>query len=204
MLFEDSYKTIVERSEGAYKDRGSKFIAIALPVRTEDDVKQELAEIRNEYHDARHHCYAYLLGPDKSASRANDDGEPSGTAGRPILGQINSNDLTNILVVVVRYFGGTKLGVRGLIDAYKTSTAEAIRSSNIVTKTVNEVYELSFDYPVMNQVMQIMKDPEVDIQLQDFNIKCRIKFSIRKKRSEEVSSRLNKIKGLKISFLHTN
>lgn len=203
MLFDDTYKTISSRSEGIYKDKGSKFIALAVPVTTEEEARVKLGEIRNEYHDARHHCYAYLVGADKSASRFNDDGEPSGTAGRPILGQINSNDLTNILVVVVRYFGGTKLGVRGLINAYKSSTAEAIKSASVINKTVDEVYKVQFDYLVMNQVMKIVKDPMIKILSQDFNLSCQLEFLIRKSRAEEVCQRLDKIKGLKSSFLRS-
>lgn len=201
MLFEDTYKTISTRSEGTYKDKGSKFIAIVLPAETESDVMLKLNEIKNEFHDARHHCYAYMLGADKSASRFNDDGEPSGTAGRPILGQINSNDLTNVLAVVVRYFGGTKLGVRGLINAYKIATSEAISAGEIVEKTVDEVYELKFDYNKMNTVMQIVKDPAVKIVKQDFDLNCKLEFLIRKSLAEGVKNRLQKINGLKLSFL---
>ena len=203
MLFDDTYKTISDRSEGYYKDRGSKFIALAVPVGTEDEVKQKLAEIRNEFHDARHHCYAYMIGPDKSASRFNDDGEPSGTAGRPIMGQINSKDLTNILIVVVRYFGGTKLGVRGLINAYKSSTAEALNSAKIVNKTVDEIYRVKFDYASMNPVMQIVKDPGVQILSQDFNLSCNLVYLVRKNRAEEIVNRLGKIKGLEVNYLRS-
>lgn len=130
MLFEDTYKTIASPSEGVFKDRGSKFIAKAFPVKTEDDIKIHLETLRKDYYDARHHCYAYQLGFDKSAYRINDDGEPSGTAGKPIFGQINSHDLTNILIVVIRYFGGTKLGVSGLINAYRTASKESISNGD--------------------------------------------------------------------------
>ncbi len=201
MLFEDTYKTIERRSEGIYKDRGSKFIAIALPVVSETEVKSKLDDIRGEYHDARHHCFAYVLGPDKSASRFNDDGEPSGTAGRPIMGQINSNDLTNILVVVVRYFGGTKLGVRGLIDAYKSSASEAIAASSIIEKTIDEVYQVKFDYPAMNHVMQIVKDPEVSIMKQDFNLHCILEYRVRKSHADSLLSRLATHKGVEVKHL---
>lgn len=201
MLFEDTYKTIKERSKGLYKDRGSKFIGIAIPAKTEEEVRKKLEDVRNEYHDARHHCFAYILGADQSSSRFNDDGEPSGTAGRPILGQIKSNELTNILVVVVRYFGGTKLGVRGLINAYKFSTHEAIAAAQVISKTVDEEYEVKFDYPAMNHVMKIIKDSDVKITQQDFDLKCRLQYLVRKSRSEEVHNRLLKVKGLEISFL---
>ena len=200
MLFDDTYKTVQGRSEGIYKDRGSKFIAIVYPVRSETDVKEKLSAIKSEYHDARHHCYAYMLGADKSAYRINDDGEPSGTAGRPILGQINSHDLTNLLVVVVRYFGGTKLGVRGLINAYKSSAHEAISSAKIITKTVDEVYEIEFDYASMNPVMQILKDPEVNILSQDSDLRCRMKFSIRRSLADQVCNQLKKIDRLDLKF----
>ena len=203
MLFDDTYKTIESRSEGIYKDKGSKFIAIALPVRSEEEVKAKLDEIRSEYHDARHHCFAYILGADKSASRFNDDGEPSGTAGRPIMGQINSNDLTNILVVVVRYFGGTKLGVRGLINAYKSSTSEAIASSSIIEKTIDEVYLITFDYAAMNQVMQIVKDPDVKILMQDFALHCKLEYLVRKSYADAIRSRLSSIKGVGLKYLRS-
>jgi uncharacterized YigZ family protein len=201
MLFDDTYRTIEKRAEGLYRDRGSKFIAIALPVRNEVEVKSYLGNIRAEYHDARHHCYAYMLGADKSAYRFNDDGEPSGTAGRPILGQINSNDLTNVLVVVVRYFGGTKLGVRGLINAYKSSASEALAASNIIEKTVDEIYVVRFEYPAMNQVMQIMKEPEVSILSQDFALHCKLEFMIRRNLAESICSRLSTIGSVEVSFL---
>jgi len=203
MLFDDSYKTIANKSEGIFKDRGSKFIAIAVPTNNEEQVKQNLEAIKSSYHDARHHCFAYMLGFDRSTYRMNDDGEPSGTAGRPILGQINSNDLTDILVVVVRYFGGTKLGVRGLINAYKFATADAIEKNTIVTKTVNEEYEVKFSYPEMNSVMKIMKDDFVNIIDQDFALNCMIKFRIRKKEALKVYDKLAKINGLKINYLRT-
>jgi uncharacterized YigZ family protein len=201
MLFDDTYKTIESRSEGVYKDKGSKFIAIAVPVRTEEEVKEKLIGIRNEYHDARHHCYAYLLEADKSVFRFNDDGEPSGTAGRPILGQINSNDLTNVLIVVVRYFGGIKLGVRGLINAYKSSASEAIAASRIISRTVDEIYMVRFDYPFMNQVMHILKDQEIKILSQEFKLVCQLEYRVRKSLANHVNSKLSKIKGLKVEFL---
>ncbi|MCB0804723.1 MAG: YigZ family protein [Bacteroidales bacterium] len=203
MLFDDRYKTISGSSEGNYKDRGSKFIAIAFPVISEDEVKERLAEVKGAYHDARHHCYAYMIAPDKSVSRYNDDGEPSGTAGRPILGQINSNDLTNVLIVVVRYFGGVKLGVRGLINAYKGATADALANAKIVTKTVKEEYEIQFAYPETNAVMRIMKETNVNIFQQEFALNCLIKFGVRKNEAQSVYERLSKINGLKINYLRT-
>ena len=193
MLFTDSYKTISRSSEGLYKDKGSKFIAIACPVATEDEVKEKLSEIRNKYHDARHHCYGYVLGYEKSAFRFNDDGEPSGTAGRPIYGQINSRDLTNTLVVVVRYFGGVKLGVRGLINAYKASAADALDQADIITKTVNEIFRVDFDYSMMNSVMKIIKDANLKILSQDFQMKCTLEYKVRKKNAEVVKEKFLKI-----------
>ena len=204
MLFSDSYKTISRSSEGIYKDKGSKFIAIACPVITEEDVKERLSEIRNKYHDARHHCFAYVLGYDKSAFRYNDDGEPSGTAGRPIYGQINSKDLTNTLVVVVRYFGGVKLGVRGLINAYKAAASDALLQVDIITKTVNEIFSIEFDYLMMNSVMKIIKDADLKILSQDFQLDCKLEYIVRKKNADLVKEKFLKINGLKINYLRTN
>ncbi len=203
MMFEDTYHTITAPSKGIYKEKGSKFIAIAYPVHTEEEVKEKLEEVRKEYHDARHHCYAYVLGFDKSAHRYNDDGEPSGTAGRPIFGQIQSKNLTNILIIVVRYFGGTKLGVSGLITAYKTSSKEALESADIISQTVNDVYEISFEYPLMNEVMRVIKDEEIKILEQDFQLSCKLKFSIRKNFSNRIYERFRKIHGVKIDYLKT-
>ena len=145
MLFEDTYLTIKEPSEGLFKDKGSKFSSFAFPASSEEDVKKFLAELKKQHPSANHHCYAFRLGADKQAYRANDDGEPSNTAGKPILGQIQSKDLTNILIVVVRYFGGTLLGVSGLINAYKLAAAEAIQNATIIEKTVDDIYEIKFD-----------------------------------------------------------
>ena len=193
MMFEDVYHTIASRSEGQYKAKGSKFIAIAVPVKTEAEVKERLQEVRKAYHDARHHCYAYRLGFDKSSFRYNDDGEPSGTAGRPIFGQIQSNDLTNILIIVVRYFGGTKLGIPGLIAAYKTGTQEAIKQAKILSLTINDVYEVSFEYPLMNEVMRIVKDDQLIVTEQDFQISCKLSFKVRKKESNQVYDKFRKL-----------
>jgi uncharacterized YigZ family protein len=201
MLFTDTYKTILQVAEGTYKDKGSKFIAIAGPAATEEEVKDRLAEIRNKFHDARHHCFAYVLGVDKSATRYNDDGEPSGTAGRPIFGQINSRDLTNTLVVVVRYFGGVKLGVRGLINAYKAASSEALSQVEIITKTVNESFRIDFEYPMMNSVMKIVKDDDLKILSQDFQMKCSLEYIVRKKNANRVKEKFLKINGLKINYL---
>lgn len=203
MLFEDTYRTISKASEGTYKEKGSKFISFAFPVRSEIDVKEKLEEVRKSYHDARHHCYAYRLGFDKMTYRVNDDGEPSGTAGKPIFGQFLSNDLTDILVIVVRYFGGTKLGVSGLIRAYKTATIEALNENSFVEKKVLDVYQVNFDYEQMNDVMKILKEDEINQIDQLFDLKCMVKFSVRKKYTNDVYERFRNIKNLEIKYLQT-
>jgi len=199
----DSYKTIQNTSEGIYKEKGSKFITYAFPVTCEEDIKAELDKLKKEYYDARHHCYAYMLGADKKNFRANDDGEPSSTAGKPILGQILSSELTNILIVVVRYFGGTKLGVSGLIHAYKTAALDAISNAEIIEKTVNDIYNIHFDYLVMNDVMRIIKE-EQPLQIdQDFNLTCRITLSIRQSEVEKIIERFSKIDSVKSDHIRT-
>ena len=203
MLFEDIYKTIKTQSTGIFKDRGSKFIALAIPVISENETKEKLEVIRKKYYDATHHCYAYQLGFDKSAYRINDDGEPSGTAGKPIFGQILSNDLTNILIVVIRYYGGTKLGVPGLINAYKTSTALALENSEIITKIIKEIYEIEYDYLAMNNVMKIIKEEKLEQLENVFDLKCKIVFSVRKNNSKKVYKSLKNINGLSIRYIHT-
>jgi len=203
MLFEDIYKTIKTQSTGIFKDRGSKFIALAIPIISENETKEKLEVIRKKYYDATHHCYAYQLGFDKSAYRINDDGEPSGTAGKPIFGQILSNDLTNILIVVIRYYGGTKLGVPGLINAYKTSAAIALENSEIITKIIKEIYEIEYDYLAMNNVMKIIKEEKLEQLENVFDLKCKIVFSVRKNNSKKVYKSLKNINGLSIRYIHT-
>ena len=199
----DSYKTIKNISEGIYKEKGSKFITYAFPVICEEDIKIEIDKLKKEYYDARHHCYAYMLGADKKTFRANDDGEPSSTAGKPILGQILSTELTNILIVVIRYFGGTKLGVSGLIRAYKTAALDAISNAEIIEKTVNDIYDIHFDYLVMNDVMRIIKEEE-PLQIdQDFNLTCRITLSIRQSEVEKIIERFSKIDSVKAEHVRT-
>lgn len=193
---EDVYKTIETPAEGLYKEKGSKFIAFAYPVRTEEAVKEIVGEIKVRYYDARHHCYAYRLGADKKKFRANDDGEPSSTAGKPILGQILSYDLTDILIVVVRYFGGIKLGVSGLINAYRAAAADAIGHARIVEKTDDEVFRIKFDYTVMNEVMRVVKEEEPEVMSRDFSMECRMTLSIRKQNASRLSSRLQQIESL--------
>lgn len=203
MLFEDTYLTIKESSQGLHKDRGSKFLSFAFPVCKENEVKQRLIEIKKLHPSATHHCYAYRLGADKLTFRTNDDGEPSNTAGKPILGQIQSKDLTNILIVVVRYFGGTLLGVGGLINAYKLAAAETLLSASIIEKTVMDVYEIHFDYLRMNNVMKIIKDENLQILEQNSELKCSLIFSVRKNNSTNTFDRMSKIEGIEIKFSRT-
>ncbi len=200
---EDNYKTIAAPSEGLYKEKGSKFIAYAYPVYTEEQIKEYVDQLKEQYYDARHHCFAWQLGLDGNRYRANDDGEPSGSAGKPIHGQLRSAELTNILVVVVRYFGGTKLGVPGLIRAYKEATIDALNNAEIIEKTVNDVYEIGFDYLVMNDVMRIVKEENLNLIKQDFNLTCKIEFSLRQSEVEKVISRFEKVEGSRCEFLRT-
>ena len=178
-MFDDTYRTLAAPAEGLYKEKGSKFLAFAYPVHTLDEVKTHLDTLRKEYFDARHHCYAYILGPRKDAWRANDDGEPSGTGGRPIHGQLLSADLTDTLVVVVRYFGGILLGASGLANAYKTAARDAIDHAQIVEKTIDVRYRLGFAYEAMNDVMRILKDYDLKPQRQQFNLDCSLEVEVR-------------------------
>ena len=176
---QDSYKSIAAESRGLFKDNGSRFIAHAYPVETEDEVKEIVAALKKEYYDARHHVYAYRLGYLGDKFRANDDGEPSGSSGRPVLGQIDSNGLSDILVVVVRYFGGIKLGIPGLIRAYKTATADAIANAQIVEKIASKMYRVHFGYMSMNSVMKVFKDMGLDQKNQQFDMECSMDTSVR-------------------------
>jgi len=201
--FIDEYLTISKPSEGFFKDRGSKFLAFAYPVSTEEEIKKYQEQLRSDYHDARHHCFAYMLGKDRNIFRSNDDGEPSSTAGKPILGQINSFEVTNILIVVIRYFGGTKLGVSGLINAYKTASEEALKNAKIIKKTLHDIYELKFEYPVMNDVMKIMKEEQIEHIDQNFELSCSITLSLRKAEIDKVLSKFDRINDLKIEYIET-
>jgi uncharacterized YigZ family protein len=192
----DTYRTIKAASEGAYSEKRSKFLAFAMPVRSVEEVKQIVAEYQKKYYDARHVCYAYMLGAERNEFRANDNGEPSGTAGKPILGQINSNELTDILIVVVRYFGGVKLGTSGLIVAYRLAAAEAIAAAEIVEKTVDEDVTFYFEYPFMNDVMRIVKEEEPQIVVQDFDNDCTMTLRIRKDSMPRLKARLEKVSSL--------
>ena len=202
-MFSDKYKEIKSATTGVYKEKGSKFIAYSFPVHSEENVKEKLEEVKKLEHSARHHCYAYILKPDKSAQRANDDGEPSSTAGKPILGQILSNDLTNILIVVVRYFGGVKLGVPGLIRSYKTAALDAISNSEIITKIIKEQFAVSFKYPQMNEVMRLVKEYNLELVNTDFQIECNLIFAVAKSKSEEVVETFKKNYELTIKYLKT-
>jgi uncharacterized YigZ family protein len=192
----DSYLTLAGPAEGLYKEKGSKFIALAYPVFNEEEIKQHLAEVRKTYFDARHHCYAYILGAQKTTFRANDDGEPNHSAGDPILGQIRSSGLTNVLVIVVRYFGGTKLGVGGLIHAYKTATAEALTEAQTIGKHETSLIRISFDYAQMNDVMSLVKEFNLNIKDQVFEAACQLTVEVRNQLRETLVNRLHKIEGV--------
>ena len=189
----DEYKTIKDTGEGYYTEKRSKFLAFAHHVETVEEVKDILAVYRKKYYDARHVCYAYMLGAERTDFRANDDGEPSSTAGKPILGQINSNELTNILIVVVRYYGGVNLGTSGLIVAYREAAADAIAHSEIVSKQVEEFITYTFSYPMMNDVMRIVKEMSPRIVSQTYDNTCEIRLAIRKSEAEQLRSRLSKL-----------
>ena len=191
----DSYKTISENKtgEGYYTEKRSKFLAFSHHVETADDVKEIVAQYRKKYYDARHVCYAYMLGAERQVFRANDDGEPSSTAGKPILGQINSNELTDILIVVVRYYGGVNLGTGGLIVAYKTAAAEAIAASEIEIRQVEELVTYNFPYVMMNDVMRVVKEMKPRIVNQVYDNTCEITLSIRKSEAEQLKNRLDKL-----------
>lgn len=193
---EDKYLTINAPAEGLYKEKGSKFIAFAIPVSNVEQIKEILEEKRKEHHDARHVCYAYILGVDKADYRSNDDGEPSGTAGRPILGSLLSAGVTNVLIAVVRYFGGTKLGTSGLINAYKVASADALENAEIIEKTVDEEIHITFDYLVMNDVMKIIKDVSPQVLSQQFDNDCKMVLSIRKGDAPNLIERLKKVESL--------
>jgi uncharacterized YigZ family protein len=203
MLFEDSYQTVAEPGEGIFRDRGSKFLAFVYPIKSETDIKPIITHLKSEHPKANHHCWALRITPDRSVFRVNDDGEPSGTAGRPILNILLSRDLTNVAVVVVRYFGGTLLGVPGLINAYKTATEEALKSIKIIEKTLNDVYILSFNYLQMNDIMRIIKSENLNIIDQQRDTACQITLELRKAHVERVMSLLQNIDGVKVKWVAT-
>ncbi len=189
----DSYKTIKHMGEGFYSEKRSKFLAFAHPVESVEKVKEIVAEYRKKYYDARHCCYAYVLGPEREEFRANDDGEPSSTAGKPILGQINANELTNILICVIRYYGGVNLGTSGLIVAYRSAAADAIAHSEIIDQLIEENVSYQFTYPMMNAVMRVVKEMDAHIVAQNFETTCEIVLSIRKSRVKDLKDRLEKL-----------
>jgi uncharacterized YigZ family protein len=191
---EDTYRTIAGESQSVFRDKASKFLGIALPVTSEPEIKANLDQIRKRYFDANHHCYAYRLGFEKKLFRFNDDGEPGGSAGKPIYGQILSKDLTDLLIVVVRYFGGTKLGIPGLINAYKTSAREALDNAVIIEKNITVGFRLTFDYPAMNEIMRILKEERAHILSQGYDSGCSLDFEIRKGQSAVVQQRLGRMK----------
>lgn len=195
----DTYLTISAPSQGTYTEKRSKFLALAFPVSSVEEIKMLLAEYQKKFYDARHVCYAYMLGAEREVFRANDNGEPSGTAGKPILGQINSNNLTNILILVVRYFGGIKLGTSGLIVAYRAAAAEAIAAAEIIKKTVDEDVSFSFDYIYMNDVMRIVKEEGPEMVSQGYESDCTMTLRIRRDLMPKLRARLEKVETLKFT-----
>jgi uncharacterized YigZ family protein len=193
------YKTIREPSKGIYREKGSKFIALACPVSDETEIKLVIAKIKKEYFDARHHCYAYRLGIAGEIFRANDDGEPSGTAGRPIYGQLLSFNITNVLIVVVRYFGGIKLGTSGLINAYKTAASNAIKNAIIIEKTEQQIIAFRFSYNAMNDIMKLVKDEEIEIVEQFTELDCYMKIKTNKSKIAMIFEKLSKIESVTIA-----
>ena len=200
-IIRDSYRSIPASAEGLFKDNGSRFISFAFPVETEEEVKDIVADLKKKYHDARHHCYAYRLGYLGDRFRANDDGEPSSSAGRPILGQIDSRGLSDVLVVVVRYFGGIKLGIPGLIRAYKTSTAEALDKAGSVEKIAGKWFGIRFGYEAMNSVMKVLKDMELRQRGQDFGAECSLQVWVRLSAENDFRTRTGKIENCEINEL---
>jgi uncharacterized YigZ family protein len=200
-LEKDSFLTLKKDSEGLYKEKGSKFLAFAYRLKNEEEIKEKLEQLKKKYYDARHYCYAYMLGKDRATFRANDDGEPNHSAGDPILGQIRSFGLTNVLIVVIRYFGGTKLGVSGLIHAYKTAAADAINNNEIITDILKNRIAISFDYLQMNDVMKLIKDYELQMIDQHFDNQCQIITEVRKKLLDEIHQKISELDGVKMHVL---
>lgn len=199
-----SYRTVKDSSKGFFRDRGSKFLAFLFPVNTEEQIRKHLGELRVEYRDARHHCYAWKLGTGNEHFRANDDGEPSGTAGRPILMQIIKHELTNVLIVVVRYFGGVLLGTGGLVNAYRTAAADAILQAEFVTRTVDEHLLINFPYAAMNDVMRILKEEQAEQVEQQFDNDCKVKIAIPLERSPRLKGRLDALPQVNFRKLSNN
>ena len=200
----DSYLTVAADAEAIFKEKSSKFLCYAYHVESEEEITARLEPLRKRYYDATHHCYAWRLGPRGESFRANDDGEPSSTAGKPILGQLLSHEITDCLIVVVRYFGGTKLGVSGLIEAYKTSAAEVIAAAKVVERTVDERIEVRFSYMTMNEVMKVVKDLQPKIVEQCFDNLCTMTLTIRQSLSEQLLTRLSKVEGAQAEIMTNN
>jgi uncharacterized YigZ family protein len=200
----DTYKTITSVSKGIFRDRGSRFIAFATPVSSQEEIKTILEDYRKSYHDARHHCYAWMLGYERTSYRTNDDGEPSGTAGKPILGQINSRELTNILIVVIRYFGGTLLGTSGLINAYRNASAEALNNAVTVERTVNSYYRIKFPYSSMNDVMKLIKEEDLIQSEQVFELSCSMKIGVRQSLADDMIKRFSLIENIEAELIETH
>lgn len=196
----DTYRTITIDSKGVYKDKGSKFFAFAFPVDNANQAKKHLEKIKKEFYDARHHCYAYAIGFNRENYRMNDDGEPSGSAGKPIYGQILSLDITNSLIIVVRYFGGTKLGIRGLINAYRNAALDALHNNKIQEKRIENICQLNFEYPFMNDVMRVIKDQKLHVIDQEFLTSCKLTFKVRMSETEKISSIFQSMKGIKFAI----
>ncbi len=201
MEVNDLYRTVDQPAEGIFRDKGSKFIAYIYPISAETEIKAILQQLKAEHPKARHHCWAYRLGMDTSNYRINDDGEPSGTAGRPILNSLLSSELTNIFVVVVRYFGGTLLGVPGLINAYKSATIATIENSNIIEKTENVVYSVKCDYLQLNQVMRIIKETDLAVKSQSFDLECSFLLEVRKSTADILRAKLAQVDQIQIDFV---
>lgn len=204
MLFDDTYKTIGKPGEGIFRDKGSKFIGYSFPVRTEQELKDHLLAIRAEHPKARHYCWAARFTTDRSVYKLNDDGEPSGSAGRPILNTLLSQDITNTLIVVVRYFGGTLLGIPGLINAYKAASVEALNASEIIERSLQDVYSFNFGYIEMNAVMRVIKEYDLGILEQSFDNECSLTVEIRKSTLNQVLGKMDKITGLSYKYLRSN
>jgi uncharacterized YigZ family protein len=203
MLFDDNYRTLQQPAEALFTDRGSKFIGIAFPVSTEQQFKEILTDVKIKHPKANHHCWALRLSPDRSVFKLNDDGEPSGTAGRPILNMLLSKDVTNVGLIVVRYFGGTLLGVPGLISAYKITAEQTLNASRIISKTVNDVYTLTFDYLQTNNVMKLIKDEKLEVISQTFDNQSTVQLAIRKMQVNSILSKLNGFDGVAATYNYT-
>ena len=195
---DDTFRTITKSSEGLYKEKMSKFLSFAEPCTSAEEAKEIVAMYKKEYYDARHVCWAYMIGHQRLEFRSNDDGEPSGTAGKPILGQINSFNLTDLVVIVVRYFGGIKLGTSGLIEAYRTAAAEALSAADIVEKLVEDTLEVYFEYPLMGEAMRRVKEEGAKVLVQDFTIDCRLKLSLRRSLMPKMRDRFEKVLGIDV------